>query len=62
MAADRVISADSHIQEPPELYGEWLDKEFRERAPRVEERDGQKYLVVDGKKPPAHGPGRGADR
>ena len=50
-AADRVISADSHIQEPPELYGEWLDKEFRERAPRVEERDGQRYFIVDGKKP-----------
>lgn len=29
-----VISADSHIQEPPELYSEWLDAKFRDRAPR----------------------------
>jgi predicted TIM-barrel fold metal-dependent hydrolase len=51
MPADRVISADSHVQEPSELYSEWLDKKFRERAPRVEERDGHKYFIVDGKKP-----------
>ncbi len=46
-----VISADSHVQEPPELYSEWLDKKFRDRAPRVEVRDGAEYSVVDGKKP-----------
>ena len=51
MAGDRVISADSHVQEPPELYTERLDKKFRDRAPHVEERDGHKYFIVDGKKP-----------
>ena len=51
MAGDAVISADSHVQEPDELYSEWLDKAYRDRAPRIEERDGAKYFVVDGKKP-----------
>ncbi len=46
-----VISADSHIQEPPELYSEWLDTKFRDRAPRREVRDGKTYVIVDGKKP-----------
>lgn len=46
-----VISADSHVQEPPELYGERLDARYRERAPRIEERDGMTYFVVDGKRP-----------
>lgn len=45
-----VISADSHVQEPSELYNEWLDKKFRDRAPRIEVRDGAQYSVVDGKK------------
>ncbi|MEX2650178.1 MAG: amidohydrolase family protein [Alphaproteobacteria bacterium] len=46
-----VISADSHVQEPPEVYGERLPKHLRHRAPRVEERDGKRYLIVDGKRP-----------
>ena len=46
-----VISADSHVQEPPELYGKRLDARYRERAPRIEERDGKTYFVVDGKRP-----------
>ena len=32
MAEQRVISADSHIQEPPDLY-ERLPKGMRERVP-----------------------------
>ncbi len=51
MTRDTVISADSHVQEPPELYSEWLDAKYRDRVPRIEERDGAKYFVVDGKKP-----------
>ncbi|MBT5191634.1 MAG: amidohydrolase [Rhodospirillaceae bacterium] len=46
-----VISADSHIQEPPELYSEWLDAKFRDRAPRTVSRDGKTFVLVDGKKP-----------
>ena len=46
-----VISADSHVQEPPELYSQWLDAGFRDRAPRTETRDGKTYVIVDGRKP-----------
>ncbi len=31
----RIISADSHMLEPPNLWAERLDKPYRERAPRV---------------------------
>ncbi|MBW2425082.1 MAG: amidohydrolase [Deltaproteobacteria bacterium] len=33
----RVLSADSHIVEPPDLFVETIDPKFRERAPRVVE-------------------------
>ena len=46
----KVISADSHVQEPPELY-ERIPKSLRHRAPRIVERDGARYLVVDGRRP-----------
>ena len=47
-----VISADSHVQEPEELYQERLPKSFRHRAPHTETReDGSVYRVVDGKTP-----------
>ena len=45
-----VISANSHLNEPHEIY-ERLPERFRHRAPRVEERDGQRYLVVEGQWP-----------
>ena len=35
---NKMISADSHVQEPPELY-ERIPKSLRHRAPRVVERD-----------------------
>ena len=31
----RVISADSHIVEPPDLFTESIEPKFRDRAPRV---------------------------
>ena len=46
----KVISADSHVQEPHDLY-QRLPKQFRDLAPRMEERDGAVYMVVEGKKP-----------
>ncbi len=51
MTTQRIISADSHIQEPDELFSEWLPKKFHDRAPHVVERDGGSYLIVDGKRP-----------
>lgn len=45
-----VISADSHLNEPLDIYAR-LPKRFRHRAPRIEARDGQRYLVVEGQWP-----------
>ena len=47
-----VISADSHIQEPLELYEERLPKKYRHRTPRtMTDSDGAVYRVIDGKRP-----------
>ena len=51
MPEQRILSADSHVQEPPELYAERLPARYRDRAPRIVERDGERYHVVEGKKP-----------
>ncbi len=46
-----IVSADSHVNEPPELWRERLPKEFRRRAPHREVRDGVEYLIVEGTRP-----------
>jgi predicted TIM-barrel fold metal-dependent hydrolase len=38
MAAYKVISADSHIVEPPDMYTSRIEPKFRDRAPRMERR------------------------
>ena len=50
MTGQSIISADSHVQEPPDLY-ERLPKAMRDRAPRKVVRDGKTYVLVDGRKP-----------
>lgn len=45
------ISTDSHVTEPIELYAERVDTEFRERAPRIEDRDGWRTLFAEGLDP-----------
>jgi hypothetical protein len=35
MGSEKLISADSHVNEPGDLWVERVDKEFRDRAPRV---------------------------
>lgn len=49
--SDRIISADSHVQEPSFLYEERIPAHLRHRAPRIETRDGGTYQIIDGKKP-----------
>jgi predicted TIM-barrel fold metal-dependent hydrolase len=51
MSALRLVSADSHVNEPPEMFGERLDARFRGRAPRVETVDGVESLVMEGMRP-----------
>jgi predicted TIM-barrel fold metal-dependent hydrolase len=51
MSALRLVSADSHVNEPPEMFGERLDARFRGRAPRVETVNGVESLVMEGMRP-----------
>jgi predicted TIM-barrel fold metal-dependent hydrolase len=47
----RLISADSHVNEPPEMFGERLPRALRHRAPHVEQIDGIDCLVMEGMRP-----------
>jgi predicted TIM-barrel fold metal-dependent hydrolase len=50
MDTQAIISADSHFVEPPEMWRERIDREFRDRAPKiVNEIDGKPgaYLVCE---------------
>src|SRR4051794_14331877 len=43
-----VIDADGHILEPFELWQEYTDPKYRDRAPRlIEEADGKRRLIVE---------------
>lgn len=36
-----IISSDSHVIEPPDLWAKWLDKKYQEKAPKlVKDKDG----------------------
>ena len=51
MAGTKAISADSHVQEAPELFETRVPEEFRARLPHTEEgEDGAVYRVVEGRK------------
>jgi predicted TIM-barrel fold metal-dependent hydrolase len=43
-----LISSDSHIVEPPDLWAERLDRKYRDRAPHVVEEDDADFWFVDG--------------
>src|SRR5919109_426378 len=43
-----VISADSHMIEPPNLWTERLDKKYRDQAPHVEENEKGSFFVAPG--------------
>jgi predicted TIM-barrel fold metal-dependent hydrolase len=62
----RLISADSHVNEPGDLWVERIDKPFRERAPRVVENPpGQRpgaYLILEGVAPVHLAQGMGAGK
>ena len=50
MADYKVISADSHAEEPGAIY-ERLPEELRHRKPHIEVVDGRRYQVLDGQHP-----------
>src|SRR5262249_12068068 len=54
MASLKVISADSHMMEPPDLWVERLDNKFKDRAPKVVTQDAPPHA---GRRPLLHAPG-----
>src|SRR5215475_15105386 len=42
-----ILSSDSHVFEPPDLWQARIDGAFRARAPRMERIDGADQLVVE---------------
>ena len=51
MPDQKVISADSHVQEPKTLYLERVPAKYHDRLPRVEERGDGTYSIIEGRKP-----------
>ena len=48
----KVISADDHVNPPPTIYAERAPKEWRERMPRVVQKNGQDFLLFEGTEKP----------
>lgn len=47
-----MISADCHVNEPPNLWVERIDEQFRHRLPRIEvDTEGTKWSIVEGYHP-----------
>ena len=42
-----ILSSDSHVFEPPDLWQTRIDRSFRDRAPRIERIDGSDQIVVE---------------
>ena len=42
-----ILSSDSHVFEPPDLWTTRIDAAFRDRAPRMQRIDGADQLVVE---------------
>ena len=42
-----VLSSDSHVFEPPDLWQTRIDAAFRDRAPRLQRIDGADQIVVE---------------
>ena len=47
----KFISADSHVNEPPELFAERVPARLRDRVPRTEIVDGEPRLLIEGMRP-----------
>ena len=47
-AGYRLVSSDSHVVEPPDLWTRFIDPEYRHRAPRVVREDGFDRWYADG--------------
>ena len=50
-----IISADSHVYEPPDLWARYLEPAFRSRAPRIIQEGDAEKIVFDGMEPMTFG-------
>ena len=49
----KIISADSHITEPPDTYSKRIDPKFRDRSPHIMHQEGVgDFFVIPGMKQP----------
>ena len=48
MTVEDMISSDSHIIEPPDLWERRIDRKFRDRAPRVVHEENGDWWTIDG--------------
>ena len=51
MASYTCISADSHVFEPGNLWQEYTEMKFRDRAPRLVRQDGEDLIVAETGRP-----------
>jgi len=49
----KVVSADSHVVETPEIWSKYIDPAFRSRAPKVVDQGGKETWIVEGLEPRA---------
>src|SRR5947207_12874974 len=42
-----ILSSDSHVFEPPDLWAKRIDAAFRDRAPRIVRIDGADEIVIE---------------
>src|SRR5437899_1358485 len=47
MAPAVILSSDSHVFEPPDLWATRIDTAFRNRAPRIQRIDGADQIVIE---------------
>ena len=47
-----LVSVDDHLVEPPDMFERHVPAKYRDRAPRIEERDGAQVWVFEGKVTP----------
>ena len=62
MAGYRIISSDSHVVEPPDLWASRIEPKYRDRAPHIVREDGFDFWYCDGQKLLSLQPGAQAGR
>ena len=51
MSTERIISADSHVTEPPDLWENYLEAKYQDRALRIEKDENQLERLSIGGQP-----------